>query len=404
MSQQRPRVVVIGGGYAGTVAASRVSRRAEVTVINPRPHFVERTRLHQFAAGNHHASGDYRKLLGKGSELLVDTVARIEPRTRTVRLATGGSVGYDYLIYAVGSTATRPATVPGVEEFAFPVAEYEHAERLRHALSTLDPDSVVTVVGAGLTGLETAGELAEQGRRVRLVCSGVIGPVLTEKARRATYERLSNLRVEVLGNSRVVRVGPDGTALDDGTVLPSAVIVWTAGFGVPELARASGFSTDTVGRMLTDETLTSIDDDRVIAAGDCAAPSGDPLRMACQSALPMGLTAAGTVLSRIAGEEPAKLDFGFNGIGISLGRRSGVVQFHERDDTPKDRVFAGRIALSLKDVGLKAAMAGLRVEALRPGTVAFLRGGAPRPAEVSRPVTPEATSSRMGSGDRSVRG
>jgi len=392
MSQPRPRVVVIGGGYAGTVAASRVSRKAAVTVINPRPHFVQRTRLHQFAVGNHHASGDYRRLLRKGTALLVDTVTRIEPRTRTVHLETGGPVGYDYLIYAVGSTATRRATVPGVEEFAFPVAEYEHAERLRHALSTLAADSVITVVGAGLTGLETAGELAGQGRRVRLVCSGVIGPALTEKARRATYERLSNLRVEVLENSRVVRVGPDGPALDDGTVLPSAVTVWTAGFGVPELARASGFSTDTLGRILTDETLTSIDDDRVIAAGDCAAPSGDPVRMACQSALPMGLTAADTVLSRIAGEEPATLDFGFNGIGICLGRRSGVVQFHERDDTPKDRAFAGRIALSVKDLGLKTAMAGLRVEALRPGTVAFLRGGR----------HPSGTATRTGSPDRTA--
>lgn len=375
MSQPRPRVVVIGGGYAGTVAASRVSRKAAVTVINPRPHFVERTRLHQFAVGNHPASGDYRKLLGKGTELLVDTVTRIESPARTVHLATGGSVGYDYLIYAVGSTATRRATVPGVEQFAFPIAEFEHAERFRHALSTLDTDAVITVVGAGLTGLETAGELAEQGRRVRLVCSGVMGPVLTEKARRATYERLSNLHVEVRENARVVRVGPDELALEDGSVLPSAVTVWTAGFGVPELARASGVSTDTLGRILTDETLTSIGDDRVIAAGDCAAPSGDPVRMACQSALPMGLTAADTVLSRIAGEEPATLDLGFNGIGISLGRRSGVVQFHERDDTPKDRAFAGRIALSVKDLGLKAAMAGLRVEALRPGTVALLRGG-----------------------------
>ncbi|MEU5841579.1 FAD-dependent oxidoreductase [Rhodococcus sp. NPDC047139] len=375
MSNTRPRVAVIGGGYAGTVAANRMSRKAAVTVVNPRPHFVQRTRLHQFAVGNHHASGDYRKLLAKGVELLVDTATRIEPGTRTVHLASGGSIDYDYLVYAVGSTATRRSTVPGVEEFAFPVAEFEHAERLKYALSSLDADAVVTVVGAGLTGLETAGELAERGCRVRLVCSGIIGPMLAEKARAATYELLAHLGVEIIENSRVTRVGPDGFTLDDDTVLESAITVWTAGFGVPELARSSGLSTDELGRLLTDETLTSIDDDRVIAAGDCAAPSGEPVRMACQSALPTGLAAADTVLSRIAGEEPADLDFGFNGVGVSLGRRVGVVQFHERDDTPKDRAYAGRIASSIKDLGLKAAMAGLRVEALRPGTVGFLKGG-----------------------------
>ncbi|WP_138844854.1 NAD(P)/FAD-dependent oxidoreductase [Rhodococcus pyridinivorans] len=375
MSNTRPRVVVIGGGYAGTVAANRMSRKAAVAVINPRPHFVQRTRLHQFAVGNHHASGDYRKLLAKGVDLLVDTATRIEPGTRTVHLASGGTVDYDYLVYAVGSTATRRSTVPGVEEFAFPVAEFEHAERLKFALAGLDDDSVVTVVGAGLTGLETAGELAEQGRRVRLVCSGVIGPMMSEKARAATYERLAYLQVEIIENARVTRVGPDGFTLDDDTVLESAITVWTAGFGVPELARSSGFRTDALGRILTDETLTSIDDDRVIAAGDCAAPSGEPLRMACQSALPTGLAAADTVLSRIAGDEPANLDFGFNGVGVSLGRRVGVVQFHERDDTPKERAYSGRIASTIKDLGLKAAMAGLRVEALRPGSVGFPRGG-----------------------------
>ncbi|MEE2030569.1 NAD(P)/FAD-dependent oxidoreductase [Rhodococcus chondri] len=402
MSHPRTRVIVIGGGYAGTVAANRLSRRAAVTVINPRPHFVQRTRLHQYAVGNHHASGDYRKLLGKGAELLVDTATRIEPDTRTVHLESGGTVEYDYLIYAVGSTATRRFTVPGVEEFAFPVAEFEHAERLKYALSNLDADAMITVVGGGFTGLETAGELAEQGRRVRLVCSGAAGPTLTERARRATHERLSSLQVEILENARVTRVGPDGLALDDGTVLESAITVWTAGFGVPELARSSGFSTDTLGRLLTDETLTSIDDDRVIAAGDCAAPSGDPVRMACQSALPLGLAAADTVLSRIAGDEPADLDFGFNGVGVSLGRRSSVIQFHERDDTPKDQVHAGRIAAAVKDLGLKAAMAGLRMEALRPGIVGFPRGGRHPSNAVARTEHPSAAVSTEQLSERSV--
>ncbi|UYP18753.1 FAD-dependent oxidoreductase [Rhodococcus sp. Z13] len=374
MSNPRPRLVVLGGGFAGTLAAGRLSRRAAITLVNPRPHFVQRTRLHQLAAGNHEATENYRKLLGKGVELLVDTATRIESDTRTVRLGSGRAIQYDYLLYAVGSTATRRSTVPGVEEFAYPIAEYEHARHLRNTLANTDRDAVVTVVGGGLTGLETASELAEQGRRVRLVCR-VVGPTLTENTRRAVRERLSALRVEVVERARVTRVGPDGLALEDGTVLPSAVTVWTGGFGVPELARSSGFSTDSVGRMLTDETLTSIDDERVVAAGDCASPSGDPLRMACQSALPLGVVAADTILSRIAGEEPAKLDVGFNGVGVSLGRRSGVVQLHRRDDTPTDRTFTGRTAAFLKDLGLKSAMAGLRTEALWPGTVRFFRGG-----------------------------
>ena len=98
----------------------------------------------------------------------------------------------------------------------------------------------------------------------------------------------------------------DAVVLSDGAVLPSAATVWTAGFGVPDLAARSGLRTDALGRLLTDETLTSIDDERVVAAGDAAAPSGQPLRMSCQAAGPLGAQAANTVLSRIAGDTPAR--------------------------------------------------------------------------------------------------
>ena len=66
----------------------------------------------------------------------------------------------------------------------------------------------------------------------------------------------------------------DHVVLADGRTLPSAVTIWTAGFGVPGLAAASGLTTDALGRLLTDETLTSIDDPRIVAAGDAASPSG----------------------------------------------------------------------------------------------------------------------------------
>ena len=80
---------------------------------------------------------------------------------------------------------------------------------------------------------------------------------------------------------------------------------------------ASGLHTDALGRLLTDETLTSVDDDRIVAAGDAAAPSGQPLRMSCQAAVPLGAQAANTVLSRIAGTEPAVIDQAFLGSNAS---------------------------------------------------------------------------------------
>src|SRR5690349_5789206 len=122
MTGKRTHVVVIGGGYSGTMAANHLRMRADVdvTLVNPRPKFVERIRLHQFAAGNYDPTVDYGSVLGDGVALVVDTATRIDTANRAVELASGREpLDYDYLIYAVGSTGAVPASVPGATEFAY---------------------------------------------------------------------------------------------------------------------------------------------------------------------------------------------------------------------------------------------------------------------------------------------
>jgi NADH dehydrogenase len=392
MTVQRTHIVVIGGGYAGTLAANHLrlnADRVDITMVNPRPVFVERIRLHQLAAGSGSAAVDYGTLLGEGIRLLVDNAERIDTAARTVELTSGAVLDYDYLIYAVGSTGVVPDAVPGATEFAYPIAEFEQAERLRNALDELHPAAPVVVVGAGLTGIETASELAEQGRQVYLVCGGTLGPSLSVPGRRSVAKWLRRLGVEVLETARVDKVYPNGVVLDDGAVLRSALTVWTAGFGVPELAARSGLHTDTLGRLLTDETLTSVDDPRIVAAGDAAAPSGQPLRMSCQAAIPLGAQAANTVLSRIAGTAPAVVNQAFTGQCISIGRKYATVQLARRDDTPLNLFVGGRVAASIKEAVCKGTVWGLRKEAAKPGWYRWLKGGkrAQRPASEVVPVS-----------------
>src|SRR5690606_40829181 len=92
------------------------------------------------------------------------------------------------------------------------------------------------------------------------------------------------------------------------------------GFTPSGLAGASGLSTDGRGRLLTDETLTSVDADRVVGAGDAVAPAGPALSMGCRSAAPLGAMAADTVLSRVAGTRPAAVDLGRHARGARVGR------------------------------------------------------------------------------------
>ena len=200
-------VVVIGGGYAGVMSANRLAQRDDVTVtlINPRPSFVERIRLHQVVGGSADTVVDYRDVLAEGIGLVVDTVTRINATERSVTLATGGTVDYDYLIYAVGSASADPA-VPGAAEFAYPMASLEAAQRLRSVIDATPTTAPVTVVGAGPTGIETSAELAELGRTVTLVCGEVLGPYLHPRGRRS----VALIRVTVSTTSRMPLASTSG--------------------------------------------------------------------------------------------------------------------------------------------------------------------------------------------------
>ncbi|MGW0704944.1 NAD(P)/FAD-dependent oxidoreductase [Streptomyces sp. NPDC002643] len=364
-------VLVIGGGYAGVMAANRLTRHDEVrvTLINPRPAFVERIRLHQLVGGSDDAVVEYREVLAEGVRLTVDTVTRIDAAGREVTLASGGGLRYDHLVYAVGSGSADPG-VPGAAEFAYPIASLEEARRLRPAVEAVSRTAPVTVVGAGPTGIETAAELAEEGRKVTLVCGGVLGPYLHPKGRRSVARRLTELGVTVLEgpNAKVTEVMSDAVRLSGGRTLPSEVTIWTAGFGVPDLAVRSGLTTDALGRLLTDETLTSVDDPRIVAAGDSAAPSDLPLRMSCQAAIPLGARAADTVLARIAGERPAPLNQAFAGQCISLGRGGGIFQFARRYDVAVGLHIDGRLGARVKEFVCQGIVKHLAGEARKPGS------------------------------------
>jgi NADH dehydrogenase len=173
----------------------------------------------------------------------------------------------------------------------------------------------------------------------------------------------------------VSSVTANRVTLADGRFISSAVTVWTAGFGTPGLAAASGLRTDEVGRLLTDETMTSIDDPRIVATGDAAAPSGQPLRMSCQASSPLTVTAVGTVLARIAGTEPATLDPVFAGSCISLGRHTATIQIARKDDSSTNYYIGGRVAAKLKEAICKGTLWGIRRTARKPSSVFVMRGG-----------------------------
>jgi NADH dehydrogenase len=270
-----------------------------------------------------------------------------------------------------------PDDVPGAAEHARRIAEYDYAVGLRSAVQDLPADAPLVVVGGGLTAIETVAELADAGRRVTLVTGRGHLPSLGDTARQQVTRQLDALGVDLRPVS-VVEVGPAEVQLADQTTLHSALTIWAAGFGVPELARRSGLTTDPAGRLITDRTLTSVDDPRIVAAGDSAAPEGLGLRMSCQAAIPLGLQAGRTVLSRLDDRQPDPVDLGFLATCISLGRDRGVVQLSRTDDSPRGAVVPGRAGAVIKELICRSTVAGLRWEARRPGALPWLRGSRSR--------------------------
>ncbi|MEV2220280.1 FAD-dependent oxidoreductase [Nocardia vinacea] len=195
------QVVVVGSGYSGTLVANRVARKvedAEVTVINPRPDFVERVRLHQQIAGTYSAATPLAEVLQEGITARVGTVDKIADGT--VALAGGERIDFDYAFLAVGSTVSPiPGTVP--------VGTWEGAQQARAALAALTSGDHVTVIGGGPTGIETAAEIAEArpDLRVRLIGSSV-GGGLSGGAYRRVRAGLERLTVEII-DDEVAEVG-----------------------------------------------------------------------------------------------------------------------------------------------------------------------------------------------------
>lgn len=139
------RIVVLGAGYAGTHVAGNLARRLspvdiEITVVNVEPDFVERLRLHQLATGQKIAAPKLADVFGgTGIRLRLARVSAVDPERQVVAVAdadAGGEIGYDTLVYALGSHG-NDCGVPGVAEYAFDIAARPSALRLRERLDSL---------------------------------------------------------------------------------------------------------------------------------------------------------------------------------------------------------------------------------------------------------------------------
>lgn len=361
------RVIVVGAGYAGLLAAARLARHAgvAVTLVDPAPVFIERIRLHQRATGQRLAARPLADLIAPGVRWLRARVAAIDLAAHRVDLDDGSREPYDQLVLAVGSVVDR-WRVPGVATHCLSL---ETDTDCREIAARAGQGGHAVVVGHGLTGIEAACELAEAFPRLRVTLLGRGSPGADLSPAGAAHLQATLARLGVTVRSGVVReVHAGRLELGDGD-LDFDLCVWAGGFRAPDLAARAGLPVAADGRVEVDASLRVPGHPEVLVVGDAArvcagdGPGGAPLRMACATAMPMGAHAAEQVLRRVQGLAATPLRFGSVLACISLGRRDGLVQMLAPDDRPRAAIVRGKLAVLVKEAICRMTVVMLRAEA-----------------------------------------
>ncbi|HZC94201.1 MAG TPA: FAD-dependent oxidoreductase, partial [Mycobacterium sp.] len=320
-------VVVLGSGFAGLWAALGAARRIDelgvgpgevnITVVSSLP--FHDIRVRNYEADLTACRIPLRDVLDPVAvEHVAADVTAIDPGSCTVA-TTLGTRAYDRLVMALGSRVVKP-DVPGLDEFGFDVDTYDGALRLqRHlvevagGLPTLAAATAI-VVGAGLTGIETACELPARlatlfpdiTPRVILVDHNRhVGSDMGASARPVIEAALTANGVQTRLGVGVAAIGGDGVALSTGEWLAASTVVWCAGMRASPLTADLGVECDGLGRVAVDEHLRVINVRGVFAAGDVAAAwmdDGHLSVMSCQHGRPMGRFAGYNVISDLLGE------------------------------------------------------------------------------------------------------
>ena len=354
-----PHVVIVGGGFGGLAAAQALAGKpVEITLIDRTNHHLFQPLLYQVAmAGLSPAdiAQPIRSVLApqENCTVLLAEAVSIDLASKTVQL-TDGELRYDYLILATGAQtsyfghAAWERFAPGLKSIddaieirqrvllAFETAERERDDAKRDALLSF------VVIGAGATGVEVAGALAELARtvlkkdfrnirpekaKVRLIEGGPrILPAFPEDLAARATDQLVELGVEVRTGTRVNGIDEGGVTLAGGERIPAAVIVWGAGVSATPLTQTLGAALDKMGRVEVEKDLTIPGHKDAFAIGDACVfmQDGQPLPGLGAVAMQMGKTCAKSILLQQRGGPTIPFVYWDKGSMATIGRSRAI--------------------------------------------------------------------------------
>jgi len=359
-----PRIVIVGAGFGGLTAARALDGLAiDLTVVDRRNFHLFQPLLYQVATAGLNPSDvawPVRGILSrqKNARVLLGEVVGIDTDARDVRLDDGRSLPYDWLILATGATHTYFGNdhwarhAPGLKR----VDDATLIRRrlllaLEHAENTDDPIArrklmTFAIVGAGPTGVELAGAIAELSKKVlahdfRAIDTREVRVVLVEGADRVLLSfppelsafalaELQKKGVDVMLNTKVTGCDADGLRFGDGSALDCATVLWAAGVAASPAARWLGVAADRAGRVQVAPNLTVPGQPNIFVIGDTAAvvQDGKPVPGVAPAAKQQGHFVAKAIRAALAGKSAAQA-FRYRDFGnlATIGRHSAVIDF-----------------------------------------------------------------------------
>jgi NADH dehydrogenase len=360
----RPRVLILGGGFAGVGAAQKLEHAdADVVLVDRHEYHTFQPLLYQLATGLLEVTAvghSLRDLVGHHDNTTIHrgTVSSVDLAAREARFEDLPPMTYDYLVLGVGAEVNFFGT-EGATEHAFPMYTLPHAVNLKdHLLERWDavdhdPRLIedgalnVVVVGGGPTGVETAGAIAELYRsvfakdypsigqdeaRVILVEAGpelfsMFKPKLREYATKALTERT----VEVKTGETVAAVASNRVTLESGEVIKAHTLVWGAGLQGNHFVQSLDLELERGKRIGVGDDLTLPNHPEVYVVGDVAAiydtKREQVLPQLGSVALQSGEHAGETIARRIAGKKTKPFAYKDKGTMAAIGRRAACVEF-----------------------------------------------------------------------------
>ena len=322
------KVVILGGGYGGIRIASRLLEKTlaqdiQITLIDRTPYHSIKTEFYALAAGSI-SDADVRIDFPDDSRLnyICDEVLSVDLNAKKVSLRENSDIEYDYLTIGLGCEDNYHG-IEGAEAFTHSVQTIKKARKTYEAIANMEPYGTVTIVGAGLTGVELASELKETrgDLHIRLLDKGeTILPSMPKRLQTYIQKWFDDHKVEVIHNAHIDYV-EEKAVCNDGECLLSDVTIWAAGIQPSKVVRELEVNKDKYGRIAINEFYQIPEHPEVFVVGDC---SSVPYPPSAQVAKVQGVQVAGMLRRLLVGKELYKPSpIKTKGTLGSLGKKDG---------------------------------------------------------------------------------